>query len=113
MKYIGSRIRDLRTKNGDSLEELGKKLNFNYSNLSKIERGVRSPSVELLEQVAKLYDVKISYFFGEEGELPQKLKDKGAEWIAFGKKMEKRELTPEQIEATLEFLEKMGINKKD
>jgi transcriptional regulator with XRE-family HTH domain len=112
MKDIGNKIRDLRNKNGDSLEELGKKLNFNYSNLSKIERGVRSPSLELLEQISKLYEVRISYFFGEEGTLPKELEERGAKWIAFGDKMEQRELTPEQIEATLEFLDKMGLGKK-
>jgi transcriptional regulator with XRE-family HTH domain len=108
---IGNKIRDLRNKNGDTLPELGKRLNFNYSNLSKIERGERSASVELLEQIAKVYDVKISYFFGEEGELPNELKEKGAKWISFVDEMEERQLTPEQIKATLEFLEKMGIGK--
>lgn len=113
MDFIGNKIRELRKKNGDSLEELGKKINFNYSNLSKIERGERSPSVELLEQIAKLYDVSVSYFFGDEGKLPKELEERGAKWIAFGEKMEQRELTPEQIEATLEFLDKMGITKRD
>lgn len=112
MNNIGNKIRDLRTKNGDSLEELGKKLNFNYSNLSKIERGLRSPSVELIEQIAKLYDIKVSYFFGEEAEVPKELKAVGVEWITFAEEMEEKQLTPEQIKATIEFLDKMGLGKK-
>lgn len=112
MNNIGNKIRDIRIKNGDSLEELGKKLNFNYSNLSKIERGLRSPSIDLIEQLAKLYDIKISYFFGEEVDVPNELKDIGVEWITFAEEMEERNLTPEQIKATIEFLDKMGLGKK-
>ncbi|WP_226085680.1 helix-turn-helix domain-containing protein [Mesobacillus sp. S13] len=105
---IGQKIRYLRTKNGHTLEELGNKLNFNYSNLSKIERGARKPTLEILEDIAKIYDVPVSFFFGETQELPEELKQLGEGWIKFAKKMEKRNLTPEEIEATLDFLEKLN-----
>ena len=49
MKNISKKIKDIRLKNGLTLEELGDRINFNYSNLSKIERGVRTPTLELLE----------------------------------------------------------------
>lgn len=62
MKGVGKKIREIRIKNKDTLEQLGKKLNFNYSNLSKIEREVRTPSIELIEEIARLYEVPLSYF---------------------------------------------------
>ncbi|WHY71050.1 helix-turn-helix domain-containing protein [Fictibacillus enclensis] len=65
MKNIGQRIKTLRLDHGMTLQELGKEVQFNYSNLSKIERGCRMPSVELLSQLAQLYNVEISYFFEE------------------------------------------------
>lgn len=104
---IGQKIRYLRTKNGHTLEELGNKLNFNYSNLSKIERGARKPTLEMLEDVAKIYGVPVSFFFGETQELPSELKEIGEGWINFAKEMEQRNLTPEEIKATLELLEKI------
>jgi transcriptional regulator with XRE-family HTH domain len=112
MKKYGMAIRKLREKHGDTRDDLAKKLGLSESGLGKYERGERSIKPEHLEQIAKLYDVSISYFFGEEGVLPQELKSVGAEWITFAKEMKEKELTPEQIKATLEFLDKMGITKK-
>lgn len=106
---IGDKIRNIRLKNNDSLEDLGKKLNFNFSNLSKIERGTRKASLELLEQIAKIYDVKLSYFFGEEGELPNELKEIGAEWVSFAKDMREQKITPEEIKAIIQVMK--NINK--
>jgi transcriptional regulator with XRE-family HTH domain len=60
---IGHLIRELRKKHNHSLKYLGEKVNFNYSNLSKVERGERKPSTELLESLSKLYEVPINYFF--------------------------------------------------
>ncbi|MEH7354816.1 helix-turn-helix transcriptional regulator [Neobacillus drentensis] len=51
---IGNRIKKLRERHGLTLEEIGEKVHFNYSNLSKIERGVRKPTLELLEQLSEL-----------------------------------------------------------
>jgi transcriptional regulator with XRE-family HTH domain len=82
------------------------------SGLGKIERGERNFKPGLLEQIAKVYDTPLSYFYGKEGDLPEELKERGAEWIAFIDEMEERNLTPEQIKATLEFLDKMGFTKK-
>jgi transcriptional regulator with XRE-family HTH domain len=60
MKY---KIKVLRKKNGDTLKNLAKKINYDYSNLSKIERGLYEPSLELLRKIAETYHVDMSYFF--------------------------------------------------
>lgn len=117
MKGVGSKIREIRIKNNDTLKDLGKKLNFNYSNLSKIEREVRTPSIELIEEIAKLYDVPLSYFFGQEQEIPKELKDIGVEWIAVAEELKEKmspeeaktiaALTPEEIKAVINLVSQM------
>ncbi|MCZ8497513.1 helix-turn-helix domain-containing protein [Priestia megaterium] len=56
-----SKIKELRLKNGDTLKDLAKKINYDFSYLSKIERGVSTPSISLLKKVAITYDVNITY----------------------------------------------------
>jgi transcriptional regulator with XRE-family HTH domain len=106
VRDISYKIRELRLKNGDTLEDLGNKLNFNFSNLSKIERGIRKPTIELIEQLSKLYDVPLSYFFGEKGEIPPELLKIGAEWVTFVEEMEEKRITPEEIKAILSIINK-------
>lgn len=108
MDHIGDRIKKIRTQNKLTLQELGDKINYNYSNLSKIERGERKPTTELLEDLAEFFNVKLSYFFGEEQKLPEELVKKGAEWLTFIEDMENRELTPEEIKGLVDLFEKLN-----
>jgi transcriptional regulator with XRE-family HTH domain len=112
MKRFGVRIKELREKNNHTREQLAKKIGLSESGLGKIERGERNFKPGLLEEIAKIYDVPVSYFYGEEGELPNELREIGVEWITFAKEMKEKKLTPEQIKATLELLETLGFNKK-
>lgn len=111
LRKYGNRIREIREKHGDTRQELANKVGLSESGLGKIERGERNFKPALLEEIAKIYDTPLSFFYGTEGDLPQELKEKGAEWIAFIDEMEERKLTPKQIKATLEFLDKMGFPK--
>lgn len=104
MNKYGKRIRSLREKNNLTLEEAAKQLNMTWSSLGKYERGERKVTPELLEQIAKTYNVPLSYFFGEEGEVPEELKKVGVEWVTFVEEMEEKELTPEEIKAILEIV---------
>ncbi|QOR65495.1 helix-turn-helix transcriptional regulator [Cytobacillus suaedae] len=63
MKHIGDRIKELRIERGMTLKELGEAVQFNYSNLSKIERGSRKPAIDFLEDLSNYFDIDISYFF--------------------------------------------------
>jgi transcriptional regulator with XRE-family HTH domain len=112
MRKYGDRIRNIREKHGHTRLELAKKIGMSEGGLGKIERGERNFKPGLLEEIAKIYDTPLSYFYGKEGDLPEELKQKGAKWIAFIDEMEERNLSPDQIKATLEFLDKMGFNKK-
>ena len=59
------KIKALRKKHGDTLKELSRKINYDYSNLSKIERGIYQPSLELLKKISEVYSVAMNYFFEE------------------------------------------------
>lgn len=108
MDKLGERIKKIRTRKSLTLRYIGEALNMDYSHLSKIERGDRTPSIELLEKLSKLFEVPMSYFFGEEQNLPKELKSKGVEWLVFGEEMEKRNLTPEEIKDLIELIDKLN-----
>lgn len=110
MEGLGKRINQLRTKNGDTLRELGEKLNFNYSNLSKIERGERNPTIELLRSICEVYNTPMSYFLDEIEiqDVPDKLRESGVEYIAIDKSL-KDGLTDEDIKDALELIR--GLKK--
>ena len=62
MNY-NSKIKVLRKKHGDTLKQLAQRINYDYSNLSKVERGIYEPSLDLLMKVAEVYNVDMNYFF--------------------------------------------------
>ena len=68
MKQSGVRIQQLRTQNGYTQEEFSKILNIDRSNLSRIESGKRSCSLELLVQLSGLFDVTLDYLILGQGE---------------------------------------------
>ncbi|PEP84863.1 helix-turn-helix transcriptional regulator [Bacillus toyonensis] len=53
------RIKETRKRFGDTLQSLAKKINYDYSNLSKVERGVYIPTVDLLHKIATVYNMEI------------------------------------------------------
>ncbi|MEC2394042.1 transcriptional regulator [Bacillus thuringiensis serovar shandongiensis] len=54
-------IKKIRKQHGDTLKELAKKINYDYSNLSKIERGIYTPSLTLLNKISNIYNVDLHY----------------------------------------------------
>ncbi|PEP84726.1 helix-turn-helix domain-containing protein [Bacillus toyonensis] len=53
------KIKEARKQAGDTLQILAKKIDYDYSNLSKIERGLYTPSVHLLHKIADVYNMEI------------------------------------------------------
>lgn len=107
MNKYGHKIRELRERNGDRLEDLAKKINSTLSALGKYERGERKVTPELLEKIAEVYEEPLSYFYGEIKKLPNELKELGEGWVSFAKEMEDQEITPEEIKAILNLMKKM------
>ncbi len=61
MKECGKRIQQLRIQHECSQEQLAKELNIDRSNLSRIETGKRSCSLDLLIQISALFDVSLDF----------------------------------------------------
>ena len=112
MDKYGQKIREIREKNNDTREQLAKKIGLSGSGLGKIERGERQAKPSLLEKISDLYEVPLSFFYGEETNIPKELKEIGVEWITFAKEMKERELTPEQIKSVLDMIRNLGLDKK-
>lgn len=60
---IGLKIKKLRKRNKDTLKELATKIQYDYSNLSKVERGLYGASYDLLRRISIVYDINPNYFF--------------------------------------------------
>lgn len=63
--HIGMKIKQLRKENKDTLKSLAEKIDYDWSNLSKIERGLYGLTSELLQRIIKVYDVDPRYFLGD------------------------------------------------
>jgi transcriptional regulator with XRE-family HTH domain len=68
---IGQKIRQLRLRHNFSMRSLGDKLGVSHAHISKIESGESALSIELLEKIANLFKVKITFFFEEDVEDPE------------------------------------------
>lgn len=62
---IGRKIRERRIELGLSQEELGEKLGVSYQQVQKYEKGISQLTVEKLQKIACILDVKIDYFLKE------------------------------------------------
>lgn len=72
---IGEKIKQLRNERKLSMRELGEKLGISHAHISKMESGVNSPSMDLLEKLAKYFDIDVTYFFLNEDTFTNTEKD--------------------------------------
>ncbi len=63
---IGHRIKQLRTKNNLTLEELASRCELTKGFLSQLERNLTSPSIQTLQDIAEALGVSMAKFFQEE-----------------------------------------------
>lgn len=59
-----SRIRQLRKDRGLTLAQASAKVGTDAGNLSRVERGEQSPSIELARKLAWLYEVPVDQVVG-------------------------------------------------
>lgn len=103
---VGTRIRKLRKEHRHTLKDLEKNIDFNYSNLSKIERGMRSPTYDLLEKLSKEYRVPVTYFFtGEEEGERHSLSTNEREWLSFMRECKQKGYTLETLRKITAFMD--------
>lgn len=60
---LGRRIRALRKQNGISQEELAFKASISTTYLGQVERAEKSPTVEVLDKIAKALEISIYDLF--------------------------------------------------
>ncbi|WP_404471750.1 helix-turn-helix domain-containing protein [Vreelandella venusta] len=60
---LGQALRQLRKQKGLTLEELARRTNSHVGNLSRIERNVSRPSLELLYRISEALDFRMSEVF--------------------------------------------------
>lgn len=111
-KVVGDKLRELRTKRGRTLRQVGEAIGIDYSYLGRIEKG-KFPSMALLEQLAEYYKIDVSELFGDQVEVPEELREIGVEWITFAKEMQKAELTPEEIKHYIKLVQGIEIAQKN
>lgn len=61
MKRLSLRITNLRKEAGLSQTQFAKKLNISPSALGNYEQGRRLPSVDLLVQISRFFDISLDY----------------------------------------------------
>lgn len=70
MQRFGEKLRTLRKQQGMTLQELAQELGFaTHSYLSKIERGQKMPTGQLILDVSRFFDVSADQLIKDELEL--------------------------------------------
>jgi len=62
---VGADIRALRKSRSMTLVEIADRLDRSVGFISQIERGISEPSINDLRKIARIFDVPISFFFGQ------------------------------------------------
>ncbi len=64
-KIVGKKLKAIRLKNDMTIQELASESNVSSNMISRIERGLTIPSVEILMKLASVFDKSINYFVEE------------------------------------------------
>lgn len=105
---IGEKIKELRLQKKLSIRELADKLEVSHAHISKMESDKGLPSLPMLEKIADLFGVHITYFFD------QKKVDvdvEGADYVAIDKN--KEGLSEDDMKKILEFVKDVKNGKFD
>ncbi|MCP3942610.1 MAG: helix-turn-helix domain-containing protein [Desulfobacteraceae bacterium] len=65
-KGFPKKLKGLRTKKGWSQGQLGKKIGADLQRISKYERGVMWPTMELMVRLAKVFDVSVDFLIRDD-----------------------------------------------
>jgi len=64
-KIVGKKLKAIRLKNDFTIQELAEKSRVSSNMISRIERGLTIPSVDILMKLARVFDKSINYFVEE------------------------------------------------
>ena len=60
LRALGKRVRELRTKQGDSQESLAERADIHENHLRRVEGGTANPSFLVLVRIARALSVSVS-----------------------------------------------------
>lgn len=64
-KIVGKKLKAIRLKSGFTIQELATRSKVSSNMISRIERGLTIPSVQILMKLADVFDKSINYFVEE------------------------------------------------
>lgn len=65
MEALATRIKSIRKMRGFTQQQIADQLNVDQGHLSRLERGEKGATIELLHRLAKILDTPLSYLLGE------------------------------------------------
>lgn len=65
-KYLGMKVKALRTREGMTLVELSEATGLSTGYLSQLERGLTTIAIDSLEKISQAFDKNITYFFSDD-----------------------------------------------
>ena len=101
VRNLGDYIRDQRNSAQISLRQLAKSAGVSNPYLSQIERGLRKPSAEILQQIAKALRISAEALYVQAGILDERYGDSDVPSAVMGD----RALTERQKQVLLEIYE--------
>lgn len=60
-KEIGQRVKKIRTENQLTQQEFGESIGVTLNTVSKIEPGMRMPSIDLMAEIAVKYSINLNW----------------------------------------------------
>ncbi|QIA28004.1 helix-turn-helix transcriptional regulator [Thermaerobacter sp. PB12/4term] len=117
MDDLGGRLRRIRESRNLSIYEVERRTGMHFSTISKYERNERQPSLDVLRELAALYEVPVSVFLTDrlalETLLPQPLAGLALQLLdrpALAEACQRlATLEDQQLEAVAEFLDRVGL----
>jgi transcriptional regulator with XRE-family HTH domain len=91
---VGENIKRIRKQRGLTQKELGEKIGLSDAQVSNIEKGKRSTSIDRQVKIAEALKCNVSDFYEDD----QKMELQENMWAVFGQKMNKQGISPEQAE---------------
>lgn len=104
---LGERIKKLREIKGMTQGELGEIVGVNRSQISNIEKGKRSTTVERQVKIAKALGISVADLYDEEDKLPE---EDG--YLILTEELKKEGIDPQTARAWLEFARKFVDESK-
>ena len=101
VRHLGDYIREQRNSANVSLRQLAKLAGVSNPYLSQIERGLRKPSAEILQQIAKALRISAEALYVQAGILDERYGDRDVQAAVLGDAM----LTERQKQVLLEIYE--------